>query len=132
MRGLLLSAVLAALPAMAGAGPVANWTLRFDWLTPRGTTCVADAPGGTVRASRGLLGNPIVTVHGDLEAASITCVTPDGAHWRTALPRDPRAPFSLNIEALSAWRPGAARLPLYITGEDRFTTPQVHRFTRLD
>lgn len=133
MRRLVLSAALAALPALAAAaGPVANWTLRFDWLTPPGVTCAGDAPAGTVRASRSLLGNPIVTVHGDLDGASVTCVTPDGAHWRTALPRDSRAPLSVNVEALAAWRPGAARMTLYITGEDRFDTPQVHRFTRLD
>lgn len=131
-RALVIGALAAMLPGLAGAGPVASWTLRFDLLTPRGVVCEADAPGGTVRESRGILGKPVITVFGDLEAASITCVAPDGSHWRTALPRDSRAPLSLNVDALSAWRPGAARMPLYITGEDRLTTPQVHRFTRLD
>lgn len=133
MRGaIILGAIATLLPGLAAAGPVARWTLRFDVLTPPAISCAADAPGGTVRASRGLAGSPIITVHGDLEAASIICVMPDGSHWGTRLPRDSRAPLSVRVEAVAAWRPGAARLPLYITGEERFTTPQLHRFTRLD
>ena len=131
MKGVVLSAVLAVLPGLAQAGVVGNWTLRFDSFSPQGMSCVVDAPGSHVRASRTFLGNPILTVHGDRDQASITCTAPDGSRWRTTMPSDSRTPLSVNVRAMAVYRPGASRFPLYINGDDQFDTPQIHSFTRL-
>ena len=125
-------ALIAALwPAIATSGPLASFTLSFDLLTPGGIVCTADAPGSSVRITHSFVrGTPIVTVTGDVDASRITCTTPDGSRWTTRLPRDSRDPLAASVTGLAAWRPGAARMPLYIAAADRFT--QTHRFTRID
>jgi len=126
-----LALILALVPAAAAAGPLASFTLGFDLLTPAAMTCTADAPGSVVRASRSLVGGtPLLTITGDVDAASITCAAPDGSRWFTRLPRDSRDRLAASVEGLAAWRPGATRMPLYISAADRFT--EYHRFTRID
>ena len=135
MKRTLFCGTLAALglsPMLAEAGHVGNWTLHFDWLTSPGIACQADSPGGTVRSSIGATGTQIITVFGDMDVGSITCTGSDGSRWYTTLPRDSRAALSVHVDALATWRPGARRIPLYITGENRFSMPQIHYFTRLE
>ena len=127
----VLGLIAALMPGVATAGPLASFTLSFDLLSPGGIVCTADAPGSSVRITHSFVrGTPIVTVTGDVDAAHITCTTPDGSRWTTRLPRDSRDPLAASVTGLAAWRPGAARMPLYIAAADRFT--QTHRFTRID
>ena len=127
----VLGLIVALLPGMAGAGPLASFTLSFDLLTPGGITCTADAPGSSVRITNSLFRRtPVVTVTGDVDAASITCTTPEGSRWTTRLPRDSRDRIAASVEGMATWRPGAARMPLYISAGDRLI--ETHRFTRID
>lgn len=137
--GIWLAPLVLALGAMvagsASAAPQMKFTLRFDWLTPAGMACEADAPDAVVRQHRGLLGNPFVIVNGDLSTTSVTCTAPDGSRWRTALPKSIHHPLGPSLEGLAAWRPGAERMYLSVTGtadsRNRFESPEIHHFTRL-
>lgn len=114
------------------ATPRTSFAFRLDLLTPAGMSCAAEAPGGEVRQGRDLLGKPLLTVTGDLTGAAITCTTPEGQRFTTALPVDSRDRLAAQVEALGVWRAGSDRMALIINpGVDRFATPETHRFTRL-
>ena len=119
MRRLCLSATvacLAAAPAMAG-----SYRLMFDMFSPGGIHCQAvPPPGGAVRISRGLLGNPVVVVIGaPLREAEITCTLADGSRWQATAHQRLR-PGTMRAEGMVTLRPGAssATTLLLIDGRD--------------
>lgn len=81
-KGLIAAAsvlMLAASPALAG-----SYRMMFDIFSPRGIECTATPPpGGAVRLSRGIGGNPVISVYGgELRKTAITCTMPDGSRWQ--------------------------------------------------
>lgn len=105
-RRYLIAALVAltASPAMAG-----SYRLMFDIFSPGGIDCAAvPPPGGAVRLSRGIAGNPVVSVFGgELRKAEITCTLPDGSRWQaTAHKTLPRT--TMRAEGMVAIRPGAS------------------------
>lgn len=58
--------------------------VKFDLLSPPGITCTASGQGIDSRVTRGLTGNPVVRVLGDVRGADIICTLPDGGRWRVA------------------------------------------------
>ncbi len=134
MRGVVLALALAAaaLPA-AAASPWTSWSLRFDLLSPAGISCTAEAPDASVRSGRNWLGQPWITVTGDVSTARILCTGADGSRWQTALPRHRAAPLKTRTEAVALWRPGASRLTLMLPGpaSHHRPAPEFHPFTRL-
>lgn len=104
-RRYLIAALVAltASPAMAG-----SYRLMFDIFSPGGIDCAAvPPPGGAVRLSRGIAGNPVVSVFGgELRKAEITCTLPDGSRWQ-AIAHQTLRPGTMRADGLVAIRPGA-------------------------
>lgn len=96
--------VLAAGPTLAG-----SYRMMFDIFSPGGIACTATPPpGGAVKLSRGIAGNPVVSVFGgELRKARITCTLPDGSHWQ-ATGQQMLRPGTMRAEGLVLARPGAA------------------------
>ncbi len=97
------AALLAAGPAMAG-----SYRMMFDIFSPGGIDCAASPPpGGAVRLSRGIAGNPVVSVYGgELRKAEITCTLPDGSRWRATGHHILRR-TTMKAEGMVLIRPGA-------------------------
>ncbi len=95
--------VLAAGPALAG-----SYRMMFDIFSPGGIECTASPPpGGAVKLSRGIAGNPVVSVFGgELRRAEITCTLPDGSRWQATGHRMLR-PGTMRAEGMVLVRPGA-------------------------
>lgn len=98
------AALVVGTPAMAG-----TYQMMFDVFSPAGITCEATPPpGGAVRLSRGLSGNPVVTVVGSpLREAKIQCRLADGSRWQ-ATAQETVPPGTMHANAHVMIRPGAA------------------------
>lgn len=106
MGGRVLIAALVALaasPATAG-----SYQLMFDIFSPGGIECAATPPpGGAVKLSRGIAGNPVVSVFGgELRRAEITCTLPDGSRWQ-AVAHHALKRTVMHAEGMVAIRSGA-------------------------
>lgn len=95
--------LLASGPALAG-----SYRMMFDIFSPGGIECTASPPpGGAVRLSRGIAGNPVVSVYGsELRQAEITCTMPDGSRWQATGHRILR-PGTMRAEGKVLIRAGA-------------------------
>lgn len=106
-RIVLIAATLAVAAGPAWAG---SYRMMFDIFSPGGITCEATPPpGGAVRLSRGITGNPVVAIDGSpLREAVITCTLPDGSRWAATAQQTLRA-GTMRADARVAYRAGADR-----------------------
>ena len=98
-----------AVAALLGGSPVlaGSYRLMFDMFSPRGITCNAQLPeGGSVHQSRGITGNPVIRLTGDIRHATIRCTLPDGSRWE-AVAQQALSPGAWATDAVVAAREGA-------------------------
>lgn len=115
--GILISATAAAMlvgsPVLAG-----SYRLMFDMFSPRGISCEAQLPeGGSVHQSRGITGNPVIRLTGDIRHATILCTLPDGSRWQ-ATAQHGLSPGAWATDAVVAAREGAeATMTIHSQGQ---------------
>ena len=124
-------AVVAAAALLAAPAGAASYRMMFDILSPPGIDCAATPPpGGAVRLSRGIAGNPVVFISGgNLREAQITCTLPDGSRWQATAHQLLRA-RTAHAEGMVLIRNGAPHGTTLLTLDGRDEVV-MRSFTRL-
>ncbi|UXU75211.1 MULTISPECIES: hypothetical protein [unclassified Paracoccus (in: a-proteobacteria)] len=92
---------LAGEPSQPWAPTAEKFYLQFDLLAPADISCDASGPGVRVKATRNLVGKPVLRLTGNVSDAEISCWRPDGSRYVTranrALPYNSAEPVRATV-----------------------------------